>query len=235
MQDDSFLDPADAADDVETDSGSQPTPLPLITYRDLQNAVFDGHLKVNCDICGDPHPLGSFCTSKPAYPPACYYGPRCQICAGYHPKYRCWFEYMRTTLFTPSFCNNCQVEHIGFCKTALYCKFCNRRHNFTEDCVQQISVDLSNNNCSNCGLYHTLHCPRELEKIKSDLILFCNRCRIEHKFMTCVPFCNKCFRRHREGPCPGHETFCKTCFYCHQGESCPSQDKVKTKKTSTKP
>ena len=162
MQEDSHIDSASSGS--HTESGSRPTPLPINTYGDLQKADFNGHLRITCDICGDVHPLSSICTSKPAYPPACYYENRCEICAGYHPKYRCWFEYMRYSLFTPSFCRNCQVEHIGFCKTALYCKFCNRRHNFVEDCVQQVSVDLSNNLCAHCGLYHTLHCPGSLKK-----------------------------------------------------------------------
>jgi len=191
----------------------------LPTYGEIQKAAYSNYLLVTCDICGDEHTLKSDCTSKPTFPPSCYY-PQCTICLGFHPRNRCWFEYMREFLYKPTHCQSCGVVHIGFCKEPLYCQYCRRRHNFSDGCQQQISIDLSNNQCQKCGFYHSLHCPDELRKIKSELILFCNRCKLEHTYMECVPFCNKCFRKHREGPCPESFTFCKTCMYCHQGDLC---------------
>jgi len=189
------------------------------TYGEIRRAELNNFLLVTCDICGEEHPLKADCLTKPSHPPASYY-PQCSICAGFHPRNRCWFEYMREFLFKPTHCNSCNVVHIGFCKTALFCQYCRRRHNFADSCQPLTTIDLSNNQCSYCGLFHTLHCPSELLKIQSTLVLYCNRCKCEHSYMNCVPFCNKCFRKHREGPCPEAFTFCQRCLYCHQGESC---------------
>ena len=200
------------------------TPPSAPTYGDIQKSAYNNYLLVVCDICGEEHTLKSDCSSKPAFPPSCYY-PVCEICTGFHPRNRCWFEYMREFLFKPTHCSNCNFIHIGFCKSALYCQYCRRKHNFADGCQQQASIDLSSNLCDQCGLYHSLHCPSELRKIKCTLELYCNRCKIEHTYLECVPFCNKCFRRHREGPCPESFTFCVKCSYCHQGETC-KYDKI---------
>lgn len=190
------------------------------TYGELQKSEFDGCFIIDCEICGDKHPSNNYCRSKPQFPPSVYYS-RCPVCLGYHPTGRCWFEYLRSFLFTPTHCENCQITHIGFCKETLFCQYCNHKHNFANDCTKLNDVDLSNNPCPTCGLCHSLHCPSELAKIKSDLILWCNRCKIQHSFMNCTPFCNKCFRRHRQGECPPTWTHCALCNLCHQGESCP--------------
>ncbi len=195
------------------------TPDAPPTYGELLKAEFDGKLLTTCEICGDKHSIKDNCRSKPMYAPSAFFQ-TCDICKGFHPKGKCHFEYLRQFLFTPTFCENCQLTHIGFCKEVLFCQFCNTRHNYADGCEKQISIDLSNNQCPLCGIYHTLHCPEELSRIKSDLVLYCNRCKIQHSFMNCVPYCNKCFRRHREGPCPEKFTFCRICDYCHQGDMC---------------
>lgn len=190
--------------------------IPAPTYAEIQSSEY---LQFACEICTEVHPLKDLCRSKPEYPPSSYF-PKCEICLGFHPRGRCYFEYMRTVLFTPSMCENCKITHTGFCKSTLLCQLCNNKHNFADGCTKLTSTDLSNNECPNCGVFHSLHCPAELPRIKTDLILWCNRCKVQHSFMNCVPFCNRCFRRHREGPCPESWTFCSKCNYCHQGESC---------------
>ena len=176
-----------------------------------------------CEICADCHPIKELCKSKPKFPPSAYF-PKCVICSGFHPRGRCFFEYLRETLFTPSMCNNCQFVHIGFCKEALLCQYCNTKHNFADGCIRQTCIDLSDNLCSKCDAYHSLHCPSDLPRIQTDVILWCNRCKLDHTFMNCVAFCNRCYRRHREGPCPESWTFCFPCGYCHQGETCPKPE-----------
>ena len=191
------------------------------TYAQLTSFVHQGtDSSYACDICNSAHPLKENCKSKPPFPPSAYF-PRCVICCGYHPLGHCYFEKLRHTLFTPSMCDYCSITHIGFCNSALLCPYCNTLHNFIDSCKKQISVDLSNNLCPRCECYHLLHCPEGLSKIQSDVTLWCNKCKIEHKFMSCVPFCNRCLRRHQEGPCPASWTLCRLCDYCHQGESCP--------------
>jgi len=192
------------------------------TYAELQKAQ-ENYMVMNCYICNKDHQINTDCSSKPRYPPSYYYNERCFICYGFHPKNSCWFEYLRETLTTPSYCSNCSVTHIGFCTEDVYCKHCNQCHNLSKECVQQDYIDLSYNPCNECGLYHSLHCPNELKKIQSDLILYCNKCKLKHKYFKCVPFCDKCLRRHQEGFCPDAATYCRLCAYCHQDESCPQR------------
>lgn len=204
-------------DRVFRDPPSVPTYAELINCSEFQLVI--------CDICGDAHIPKVPCKSKPTFPPSAYF-PKCPICYGYHPQGRCWFEYLRSAVLTPSFCENCQITHVGFCKEALFCQYCNTRHNFSDGCLRQVNHDLSLDHCIHCGLQHYLHCPTELQRIKTDLHLWCNRCKVAHSFMNCVPFCNRCFRKHREGPCPEKWTLCGLCKYCHQGEDCPSTSRA---------
>jgi hypothetical protein len=210
------------------------TPPSLPSYAAIQKDLKKGEGTSKshpCDICDCCHPLKELCKSKPRFPPSAYF-PKCEICYGYHPKYHCYFEKLREVLFTQSFCEYCSITHIGFCNDGLLCQLCNRKHNFADGCVQQVSFDLSGNLCPRCESYHYLHCPVGLQRITSNVFLWCNRCKIEHNFMNCVPFCNRCFRRHREGICPPSWTFCRVCNYCHQGESCP-RDANKTLERSS--
>lgn len=187
-----------------------------IVYRQLDYGPL-------CQICKRNHQPYEDCPSKPEYPPAFYYN-KCFICSGFHAKNQCYSEYLRESLTTPSYCSNCDTTHIGFCKQHLYCKNCNSHHNFTDECVRQVSLDLSGKQCQQCGFFHTLHCPSELRKIESDLSLYCNRCGIKHKLLKCVPFCHKCFRRHQDsdtGRCPPENTYCAKCKYCHPNDTCP--------------
>lgn len=198
----------------------------LPTYASIQRELTkeEGAVRSHhCDICDNYHPLKDKCKSKPRFPPSAYF-PRCDICYGYHPRYHCYFEKLRHVLFDPSFCEYCNIAHIGFCNDGLLCQICNRKHNFADGCHQQIRTDLSDNLCPRCDGYHSLHCPAGLARIQSNITLWCNRCKIDHNFMNCVPFCNRCFRRHREGICPPSWTYCTTCNYCHQGESCPARE-----------
>lgn len=175
-----------------------------------------------CHICKRHHQPQDDCPSKPEFPPAYYYD-KCFICSGFHAKNQCYSEYLRESLVTASYCSNCQTTHQGFCRTYLYCRNCHTHHNFTDECVRQVSIDLSGRQCQHCGLYHTLHCPSELKRIQSDLVLYCNRCALKHKLFKCVPFCHKCFRRHQEtdkGQCPPENTYCARCRYCHTSDSC---------------
>jgi len=199
---------------------SQPLNLSHPTYAELQQAERN-YMVTNCYICSKDHQINTRCPTKPPKPPSYYYRERCIICYGFHPKNHCYFEYLRENLSTPSYCSNCSVTHIGFCTEQVYCRYCDQCHNFADGCVQQVSMDLSNNLCPTCGLFHTLHCPEELKKITCDEVLYCNRCKIRHQYFKCVPFCNKCFRRHQEGPCPEEKTYCRDCDYCHQNEECP--------------
>lgn len=168
------------------------------TAHQFKDGIF-----IECEVCGDYHSPQKDCKSKPEYPPSAYYS-QCDICIGFHPKGRCWFEYLRPTLFTLSHCERCQLPHIGFCKSALFCQVCNTKHNFKDGCTRQVDLDLSKNECPRCGLNHTLHCPSELVKIQTNLVLYCNRCKLEHAYMRCTPFCLKCFTNHAEGMCYIH-------------------------------
>lgn len=154
-----------------------------------------------CRICGKSHLLDSYCPSKPKFPPNAYF-PKCNICMGYHPKGQCYFEFMREILFTPTTCKNCYgLIHIGFCNDALLCQRCDTKHNTVDGCSKV--DDLSNNLCSKCDRYHTLHCPQDLARIQISAELWCNRCKIIHDYMRCTPHCAKCFQRHSEDfTCP---------------------------------
>lgn len=200
--------------------------LPTPSYAQLSSSTT---LEFPCNICNDYHSLKDICKIKPPFPPSTYF-PRCDICLGYHPRGQCYFEYIRTTLFTHSFCEYCNIAHIGFCNDTLLCQICNTRHNFADGCTRQTRIDLSDNLCPHCEGYHFLHCPSDLLRLENDTILWCNRCKIAHSFMNCVPFCNRCLRRHREGPCPESWTFCEPCNYCHQGDLCPNTDDERRKK-----
>jgi len=197
-------------------------PPAVPTYGEIQKATREGSSLITCDICGEQHAISAECNSKPTYNPASYFL-RCSVCQGFHPKNRCWFEYMKEFLFKPTYCTNCGFTHIYFCREALFCNTCGRRHNFADQCIQQVSIDLSGDKCPQCDLFHWFHCPQDLARINSDIVLYCNRCKLSHSFMKCVPFCKKCFRRHREGPCPQQWTYCSLCNYCHEGETCPKE------------
>jgi hypothetical protein len=195
------------------------TPPEPTTYGELSKAEYKEGIIVTCQICYEKHSTQSLCESRPKWPLSAYFA-RCIICEGFHPRGRCYFEHLGPILLTPSFCKNCQIVHIGYCREALFCKDCNKKHNFKSECEKQTNQDLLNNLCPNCDQYHTLHCPSELTRIDSDLYLWCNKCKIQHKFMTCVPFCSKCLRRHRLMDCPPNFTHCPKCLLCHQGEHC---------------
>lgn len=196
------------------------TPPQPTVYGELCKARFDDGFIVKCQICGERHSTRSPCESRPTWPLSTYYS-RCVICEGFHPKGHCYFEHLRPILLTPTFCENCQITHIGYCREALFCSDCNKKHNFKSECEKQ-KDNLLNNLCSNCDQYHSLHCPSELLKIDSDLYLWCNKCKITHKFMNCVPFCSKCLRRHKLTDCPLDFTYCENCLICHSGEDCRS-------------
>lgn len=203
---------------------------PPPSYADISSTE---PLPFPCNICNEVHLLKEPCKSKPLFPPSAYF-PRCDTCYGYHPRGHCYFEYLRHSLFTLSMCERCDTEHIGFCNDALLCQICNTKHNFADGCSKQIKTDLSDDLCPRCHGYHSLHCPPDLLQIRSEVVLWCNRCKIGHSFMNCVPFCNHCQRRHHEGPCPGTWTYCVSCSYCHQGESCPKATRTKTSRTPKK-
>ena len=170
------------------------------SYAELEEFKSNSRL---CKICCKKHPISKLCQSKPPYPPNAYYA-RCDICFGYHPRGRCYFEYMRQTLYTPSSCKNCHgLTHIGFCNDAILCSRCETKHNAIDGCVRTRVEDLSNNLCPHCNGYHNLHCPADLFRIQTNLEFWCNRCKIQHEFMRCIPHCVKCYRRHDDNfPCP---------------------------------
>jgi len=188
-----------------------------------------------CKICYDYHPFTDACKSKPEFPPSHYY-PQCNICEGYHPQYKCYFEYMREVVFTYSPCERCKNQcHIGFCKSALICTTCETKHNHIDTCTR-FALDTSDNLCPQCDFNHTLHCHQDLTTIEIDLILWCNRCKIRHKFMKCVPHCIRCNRRHREDLiCPSKSDFCKFCKYSHHQSPCPYAKPVKPYKKKPDP
>jgi len=196
-----------------------PPPAPI--YRGLLKADYSQGYAIKCQICLEEHSTTSQCLVKPPWPPSVWFPERCVACDGFHPKGHCYFEYLIEPLKTPSYCNLCQITHIGYCKSALLCSKCNSKHNFSSECQRYTSIDLSNNWCPNCELCHIYHCPADLLRIESSLILWCNKCKVEHRFMTCTPFCGKCFRRHRLAECPPDWTYCRNCLVCHQNiEEC---------------
>lgn len=227
----SFRSPSESKEQKTVVFANSPKEL---TYGDLQKAKFDNGFIVTCHICGDDHSTKSQCASRPPHPVSIYHD-RCPCCYGFHPKGRCYYEYLREILLTPTFCKRCQLTHKGYCSDPILCTFCRRRHNFGSECQQQITVDLSNNPCLNCGLIHSLHCPPDLAKLRSDVKLWCNKCKIEHKLSECVPFCSKCMRRHQLVECPPNWTYCLKCTYAHSGGPCsePKTD-LKKKKQETR-
>ena len=191
------------------------------SYGELTNST-TGIFK--CDICLQHHSTLAACSSKPPYAPDHYFR-KCDICLGHHPRGSCYFENLRETLFTYSDCSNCKRTHIGFCNVELYCMKCDKRHNAADDCTVRAHYDLSNNLCPKCDGFHTNHCYNDLLLIETGLILWCNRCKVNHPFLKCVPFCNKCQRRHRlSATCPKTWDHCELCLYSHQGKSCPKAD-----------
>lgn len=174
-----------------------------------------------CKICNESHPHKANCSSKPERGPRSIY-PQCNICEGFHPKYSCYFEYAREVLFSYTPCDRCNGQiHIGFCKEALVCTTCETKHNPIDTCTR-FTLDTSDNPCRKCKFSHTLHCHQDLINLEINIILWCNRCKIRHKFMKCVPHCLKCNRRHREDLlCPEWWDFCKYCNYSHHQSPCP--------------
>jgi len=201
------------------------------TYGKLATAKFDKGLVLDCYICNEEHAINQPCTSRPKWAPSAFYE-KCFICMGHHAKGHCQFEYLKSILTTPTHCERCDFIHVGFCYEVLYCTVCRQRHNYKDGCERQVNIDLSNNNCAVCGLCHTLHCPQELAKIKTDLILYCNFCKVKHAYMNCTPFCLKCFRHHRMHQCPPAFTFCDDCNRCHEGDTCEKTPKLTKAKNS---
>ena len=90
-------------------------------------------------------------------------------------------------------------------KPELSCPSCwgSIKANAVDGCTRQRVEDLSNNLCPECQSYHTLHCRKDLSRIQTNLEFWCNRCKIQHEFMRCIPHCIKCYRRHSDDfPCP---------------------------------
>ena len=180
-----------------------------------------------CDICLNTHATNDICQSKPPYPPDQYFK-KCRICLGHHPNGRCYFQNLKESLDTISPCQRCNgLNHHGFCFSELFCIKCNQRHNTTDECTYRTTEDLSKNLCPNCNSYHTNHCYKDLLLIETGLILWCNRCKVEHAFLKCVPFCDKCQRRHRPQPnCPDPHDYCNICEYSHHGKLCPKSEDI---------
>ena len=177
-----------------------------------------------CDICLNQHATNTLCESKPPFPPD-YYFRKCRICLGFHPNGQCYFENLKEIIDTHSHCKNCNFSHNGFCKAELLCLKCEKRHNSTDDCTVLTHRDLSKNLCPKCNSYHSSHCYDDLQLIESGLILWCNRCKVEHPFLKWVPFCDKCQRNHLANvSCPAAWDYCKTCHYSHHGKLCPKSD-----------
>ena len=202
-------------------------PLPSIppTHRQTSGYSELYHEETECLICFEIHLAGNSCPSKPRFHPNRLYLP-CDICNGHHPLGNCHWEYLRSSLITPSKCKFCKgLIHVGFCQGSLFCTKCRTNHNSRAGCIKRELHDLSNNICPQCKTFHSLHCPRDLQKLLPDnylSALWCNRCKIFHLFMLCTPFCNKCFRHHEERPtCPDPYDFCTVCHVSHYKRSCP--------------
>ena len=201
-----------------TSQQTRPKVTPPPSYGEIANSSTN---IFKCDICLLLHATNEICTSKPPYPPDTYFK-KCNICLGHHPRGQCYFENLREVLNTYSECQRCQIHHIGFCYAELLCPKCNKQHNTSDECTRYTHKDLSNNLCPECNSFHTNHCYEQLCFIESGLILWCNRCKVEHQFLKCVPFCDKCQRRHQVTPvCPDLNDYCNTCQYSHHGRLCP--------------
>lgn len=206
------------------------TPLTPPNYGALLKAEANGTFAVTCHICGFLHKIDKPCSSRPKWPPSVFYSKKCELCLGHHPEGHCYFEYLKPHVLNSSYCDSCDLEHTGFCKTALFCTNCNSHHNHKGGCDKVTKVDLSNNECTSCGLFHVYHCPQDLAQIKSDIILWCNLCKIRHKYMNCSPFCLKCYRHHRTGECPSQDTYCSHCNRCHESANDCEKSNTKVKK-----
>jgi hypothetical protein len=174
-----------------------------------------------CTVCTLPHDKVELCESKPFFSPRQIFY-RCDICEGHHPANLCYFEDVRRAVSTFSYCDRCRIEHKGFCNDQVYCAHCNAYHNAKDECTRNTVQDLSNNICPNCTGIHSLHCHKDLLTVTSRKFFWCNRCKLKHQFMKCVPFCIKCGRNHREYHlCPPVDDYCNACGYSHHKDPCP--------------
>ena len=206
------------------------TPLTPPKYGVLLRAEAEGNLAITCHICGFKHEIGKPCRSRLKWSPEIFYL-KCVVCKGHHPEGRCWFEYLKPFVTSTTFCESCDFTHTGFCKTAIFCTNCNKHHNDDTGCVIRTEIDPSKDICRSCNLTHIYHCPQDLYRIQSDLILWCNLCKLRHKFMHCSPFCRKCFRHHGLNECPPRSSYCTFCNRCHEtANDCEKPEKV-TKKS----
>lgn len=220
--------PSPPAPSAPLSTRRSPRPLPPIPTQKLYESSTPPYrdlvlqLKQPCKICATEHLSSELCPSKPRFHPDRLY-PACDICNGHHPPGRCYFEYLRKNLSTPSPCQYCKgLKHIGFCHGTLLCHKCKTKHNSADGCVKRELHDFSNNFCPRCKTVHINHCRRDLVNITIPNILWCNFCKLYHQFMKCTPFCNKCFRHHLESfTCPDPHDFCSLCQISHFGLSCP--------------
>ena len=59
--------------------------------------------------------------------------------------------------------------------------------------------------------------------------IWCNCCKLKHRFMRCTPYCNRCGRKHKEfDQCPHMLDFCEICNVSHGKETCPQEAQTQT-------
>ena len=57
--------------------------------------------------------------------------------------------------------------------------------------------------------------------------IWCNCCKLKHRFMRCTPYCNRCGRKHKEfDQCPHMLDFCEICNVSHGKETCPQNSQI---------
>ena len=175
-----------------------------------------------CGICDCVHRPNEPCPSKPPLPPWKLF-PRCSGCKGYHRLGRCDNAKLTLAAASITHCARCKTRHSGYCyEDNIYCANCNNHHNPIDECTWNTAYDVSNNYCLNCKSLHTGHCHNELWKVRSNSVLYCNRCKQFHTWLKCSILCRRCGRPHNiTEPCPPANPICQQCNVPHRPSECP--------------
>ena len=147
-----------------------------------------------CIYCKNAYThIHGFCPAR--MPPSLRFQ-KCVDCQGFHPSNMCPLAFQIKLLEASSFCNNCNLDHSGYCEVEYHCNNCFTLHRpglICETDTSRIDHATGIEQCVSCKIFHLGTCSFG---VFGNTFRYCNSCKFKHEQGKCAPTCPYCRYRH---------------------------------------